>query len=138
MNDTTTASPAGTAADGIAHDGEEGHEAHVHHPSDVDYVKVAIGLAVLTGIEIALSYIGIKGLALVVPLLAVMAIKFVIVGGQFMHLKFDNKLLTRVFYAGLVLAVAVYLAVLVTFHVFDTHRCPDGGRRSGPDAACVL
>jgi hypothetical protein len=36
-----------------------------------------------------------------------------------MHLKFDHKILTRIFYAGLFLAIAVYLAVLATFEIFS-------------------
>ena len=95
-----------------------------HHPTDTDYVKVAIGLAVLTAIEVALTYIeGIKGMALLIPLFLIMGIKFVIVAGQFMHLKFDSKLLSRVFYSGLVLAIGVYIAALTTFQVFDGKDC---------------
>ncbi len=98
------------------------HDAH--HPTDTDYVKVAIGLAVLTAIEVALTYIeGIKGLALLIPLFIIMGIKFVIVASQFMHLKFDSKLLSRVFYSGLVLAIGVYIAALATFQVFDGKDC---------------
>ena len=90
-----------------------------HHPTDLYYVRIAVALAVLTAIEVALSYIpGLKGLALLAPLMVIMAIKFVVVASNFMHLKFDNKLLTRVFYSGLLLAVGVYIAVLTTLHVF--------------------
>jgi len=120
MTDTTL------AAGSVAHDD---HGEHAHHPTDTDYVKIAVGLAVLTAIEVAMSYIkGLHGLGLVIPLMIVMAIKFVIVAGQFMHLKFDNRLLTRVFYAGLILACGVYLAALLTFHTFSKDRCPDGSR----------
>jgi cytochrome c oxidase subunit 4 len=47
-----------------------------------------------------------------------MAIKFVMVALHFMHLKFDSKVLTRVFYSGLLLAVTVYVAALSTFRIF--------------------
>ena len=47
-----------------------------------------------------------------------MAIKFVIIAAFFMHLKFDSKILTRVFYAGLFLAAGVYVAALATFRIF--------------------
>ena len=36
----------------------------------------------------------------------------------FMHLKFDKPILTRVFYAGVLLALAVYVAVLTMFKVW--------------------
>jgi cytochrome c oxidase subunit 4 len=48
-----------------------------------------------------------------------MAIKFVIIAAFFMHLKFDSKVLTRVFYTGLFLAVGVYIAALCTFRIFQ-------------------
>ena len=51
-------------------------------------------------------------------LLVVMAIKFVIIAAFFMHLKFDSKILTRVFYSGLFLAVAVYVIALTTFEIW--------------------
>ena len=63
----------------------------------------------------------IMGLGLIVGLLLSLAvIKFVMVASNFMHLKFDDRLLTRVFYAGLFLAVGVYLVVLATLHVFQS------------------
>ena len=48
-----------------------------------------------------------------------MTIKFVTVVSLFMHLKFDNKLFSWLFYSGLLLAVFVYLAALMTFRFFD-------------------
>ena len=90
------------------------------HPSDLHYVKVAVFLAVMTTIEVALSYIkGLEGLALVIPLLVIMAIKFGIVALQFMHLKWDSRILTRLFYAGVFLAVGVYIIMLSTFQLFN-------------------
>lgn len=94
------------------------HSAHAEHPKDSYYVRIAVILALLTGLEVAMSYIGLEGLALVLPLLVVMAIKFVMVALHFMHLKFDSKLLRNVFYSGLLLAVGVYVVALTTFEVF--------------------
>ena len=47
-----------------------------------------------------------------------MVIKFVMVVSYFMHLKFDNKMFSFLFYAGLVLAIGVYAAFLATFKFF--------------------
>lgn len=128
MTDTTTVA-------GL-HDVNDEH-GHVHHPTDLDYVKVAVGLAVLTAIEVVLSYVNaLEGIWLVAPLLIVMAIKFVIVAAQFMHLKFDSKVLTRVFYAGLLLAVGVYLIALTSFHLFSKDRCDDGTKAGAVAASC--
>ena len=48
-----------------------------------------------------------------------MAFKFFAVVLYFMHLKFDNRLFSMMFYMGLVLAIGVYLVALFTFHFFD-------------------
>ena len=48
-----------------------------------------------------------------------MAVKFYIEVSFFMHLKFDNKLFSWVFYAGLFLAMTVYGIFLATFHFFS-------------------
>ena len=111
-------SPAGTEV--VDHD----HD-HSHGLSDGGYVRIAIILAVITALEVAWSYLpmwedstGAKPLVEIGGLLFMMAIKFVVVASNFMHLKFDDKLLTRIFYAGLFMAVAVYTAALTTLHVF--------------------
>jgi cytochrome c oxidase subunit IV len=96
------------------------HEAEHHpdHPSDGKYIQIALLLGAITAIEVAASYIDIG--KVFVPLLVVcMVAKFGIVAGFFMHLRFDNPLFTRVFVAGLVLAVGVYIAFLGSLHIFN-------------------
>jgi cytochrome c oxidase subunit 4 len=92
---------------------------HEGHASDLLYIQIAFGLAVLTGMEVAWPYIVDDGLILLVPLFILMAIKFGMIGAFFMHLRFDNKILTRIFYSGLFLAVGVYFIALTTMHVFN-------------------
>jgi hypothetical protein len=36
-----------------------------------------------------------------------------------MHLKWDNKLLSRVFYIGFILAILIYVAVMAMFRLFS-------------------
>jgi len=87
------------------------------HPSDRQYVIIAAILGGITAVEVALSYLKIG--ALTNPALLLLAItKFAMVALFFMHLRFDNRLLRRLFATGLVLAVLVYLAVMLTFGVF--------------------
>jgi len=43
-----------------------------------------------------------------------MVVKFVLIASFFMHLRFESRLLSTVFYGGATLAIAVYLAVLST------------------------
>ncbi len=66
-----------------------------------------------------LTYIDVGPLFLP-ALLIMMAAKFLIVVSFFMHLKFDNKLFSVLFYMGLGLAVFVYAVALATFHFFGS------------------
>jgi len=100
------------------------HEETVHgaghaHPSDFLYVKVAIFLAIMTAIEVALFYVeDTLGDATIPILLVLMVVKFFVVAAWFMHLKFDTRLFTRLFLAGLLLAIGVYLVFLVSMQLF--------------------
>jgi cytochrome c oxidase subunit 4 len=91
-------------------------EAHGHKPNSF-YVKVALALAIVTGIEVALYYLNLGGWYLPI-LLILMLIKFLTVVSLFMHLKYDNKMFAMLFYSGLILAVLVYIAALMTFGFF--------------------
>ncbi len=107
---------------GQGHGGDT--DAH-HDPGDTYYFRIAVALALITAVEVAWSYLpvwedstGITAFVEVAGLLVMMMIKFVVVASHFMHLKFDDTLLSRLFYAGLVLAVGVYLIALTTFEFF--------------------
>ena len=93
------------------------HDDHHDHPSDRSYVGIAIILAILTAIEVLMFIIedSLGKTVVKLGLLGLMAVKFWIVGSYFMHLKFDNKVLTWLFVAGLVLAVAVYFIMMSAF-----------------------
>lgn len=84
---------------------------HDHGMSDWGYIKIALLLGVLTGIEVLTYFVDFGGAAIPV-LLSLMVVKFVIVVAYFMHLKFDNPFFTRVFVVGILLALGVYAAVL--------------------------
>jgi len=97
---------------------DEAHDEHAHHgPTDKQFVTIFIILAVLTAIEVAVSYIDI-GPAFIPVLLGLMVVKFFTVVLYFMHIRFDHKLFGRLFYIGLFLAVLVYAAALSTFQFF--------------------
>ncbi|HEX6208855.1 MAG TPA: cytochrome C oxidase subunit IV family protein [Actinomycetota bacterium] len=88
------------------------------HPAPAEYVKVAVALAIVTALEVALFYI--EGLAdglLIALLMVLMAIKFAMVAMWFMHLRFDNKIFSRLFITGILLAIGVFTVVLVTIGV---------------------
>jgi cytochrome c oxidase subunit IV len=113
MTDATTVdAPAPSHAD---HGGGD----HGHHPTEKQYLIVALVLAVLTAIEVALYYVeGMNETALVAMLGILAVAKFVMVILYFMHLKFDSPVFRRFFYTGVILALAIYIVVLATFHVF--------------------
>ncbi len=100
--------------------GHEVHDDHGDHPTEKAYWVVFAILGAFTALEIAWSYMGLDGAALVLPLVAMMIIKFVLVAGIFMHLKYDlsirnGSMFTYMFAFGLVLAIIVYAVVLFTF-----------------------
>jgi len=95
---------------------------HDDHDPDASRAKedvvVAAVLAVLTALE-GSTYLLDKEIQhtwwFAVGLCVLMVFKFVTVTLFFMHLKFDKRFLTVVFYSALVLAVFVYLAILTVF-----------------------
>ena len=101
---------------------EHAAEAHEHHtPSDRYFIKIAIILAVVTALETS-TYWWPKSLETVgvISLLIMMTIKFFMIVMVFMHLKFDSKIFSLMFYTGLVLAVGVYMVFLFTFQFFKS------------------
>jgi len=97
------------------------------HPTDQTFWKVGIFLAALTAIEVSTYWwspdrdnldhpnLGIDSRITAASLIIMMTIKFITVAMYFMHLKYESKILRRVFFSGLILAVAVYLATLSSF-----------------------
>lgn len=76
------------------------------------YVILAVVLGIVTGAEVlmlelplsnALMYFGLYGLA---------AVKFGFVVAVFMHLKYDNKILTGIFFSGFTVALATMIAMI--------------------------
>jgi cytochrome c oxidase subunit IV len=113
---TTTDHPV----DEEPHGGEELFVAKGHHAAtDKQYIVIALILMVITAGEVTLTYMDV-GWIFLPALLVMMTAKFLIVVSYFMHLKFDNRLFSFLFYMGLVLAVSVYAAALATFHFFGS------------------
>jgi cytochrome c oxidase subunit 4 len=115
-----------TSTDLQSHDAHGAADAHDpaaeehKHPSDRQYVVIAIILAVITAAEVAtyvVDWFEEAGTGvLVATLFPMMIIKFAIVCAYFMHLKYDNPLFRRVFVFGLLLAVAVYGVALTAMN----------------------
>lgn len=93
---------------------------HHSHPTPGQYWKIAALLAVLTAIEVAMYYIDRElglGFLNAAVLLSLSAVKFLVVVGWFMHVRFEKPMISRFFTAGFVLACALYLVVLAALGV---------------------
>lgn len=97
---------------------DHAHDDGNAHPSLNAYVRIAIVLAIITAVEVAIYYIPAFESVLVPMLVALSAIKFVMVVGYFMHLKFDDKLLTFTFGAALIASLVVFIGLYAVMH-FD-------------------
>ena len=105
------ADPHGTAA--APHRGGGGHT------TVRTYINVAIVLAIITAIEVATLYVpGIPNPLLVGSLLVMSALKFYLVVGFFMHLKYDHQIMRALFVGPLIIAIAIILAVMALFSAF--------------------
>ncbi|MCH1434179.1 MAG: cytochrome C oxidase subunit IV family protein [Acidimicrobiales bacterium] len=94
-----------------------------HHPSDWEYVKIAVLLAAFTGIEVATYFESVFTIfetrwVLLTTLFVLMLVKFWLVARMFMHLKQDKPILGWSFVSGIALATAVYIVALAAFNFF--------------------
>ena len=88
-----------------------------HGMSNAGYVRIALILAAITALEVSTYYVDF-GPFFMPSLMIMMVVKFLMVVSYFMHLKFDNRLFSWLFYAGLILAITVYVVALSTFKFF--------------------
>jgi cytochrome c oxidase subunit 4 len=98
----------------------QGH-GHGGHASPAFYWAIGGILTVITAVEVAIFYIPFLSGVLVPTLLALSAAKFLLVVLFFMHLKFDSKVFSGVFLAGMVLAVFMTTALIVLYKVLPKY-----------------
>ena len=83
------------------------------------FAGVELAADTRTAIEVATLYIpGIPNSVLVVSLLIMSAIKFVLVVGFFMHLKYDHNIMRSFFIGPLILAILIILALMALFSAY--------------------
>jgi cytochrome c oxidase subunit 4 len=95
-------------------------EHHPAHPTPTQYWKIAVLLAVLTAIEVAMFYVNEAsdlGALNTIILIGLAVLKFVIVVGYYMHLRYESSMLSRFFTAGFILAMSLYAVVLAAMGV---------------------
>ena len=89
------------------------------HATVKTYINVAVALALLTAIEVATLYIpGIPHTLLVSALLFMSALKFFLVVGFFMHLRYDNPIMRALFVGPLVIVIVIILALMALLGAF--------------------
>jgi cytochrome c oxidase subunit IV len=118
------------AGDGGAGDDDGRHMGHLdpghtHGPTNSQYFTIFFVLLGITALEVSTyfwrSWFNADTTAVAnTTLLILMSIKFMVIAGYFMHLKFDTKLLRRIFIFGLLLAMVVYTVALSSMHIW-TH-----------------
>lgn len=98
---------------------------HIAHPTPAQYVKIAVGLAMLTAVEVGLFYINDAlqlGWINTAALLILAFLKFVIVVGWYMHIRYEKATVSRFFTFGFVLAFSLYAVVLISFGILAVNR----------------
>ncbi|MCC7369014.1 MAG: cytochrome C oxidase subunit IV family protein [Chloroflexi bacterium] len=122
-----------------AHDGGHATAAHAAHgveehahPGSQTYIVVALILCVITAIEVAVYYIPALLDFIFAILIFLSAVKFVMVVGWFMHLKFDHKSFTWYFGGGLAVAIALVMALIALQIATHGHPPGDGNARVFP------
>jgi cytochrome c oxidase subunit 4 len=97
------------------------HDGHGGHASPGFYWTIGGILTVITAVEVAAFYIPAIAGVLVPLLLVLSATKFLLVVLFFMHLKFDSRVYSGLFLAGMVLASFMTVALIVLFHVLPKY-----------------
>jgi cytochrome c oxidase subunit 4 len=105
---------SGTQAAQVA--GDTVDEAHGHHPTAAEYVRIALILAALTALEVS-TYFFEFGRAGIPLLIILMVVKFLMVAGVFMHLRYDTRLFSQFLYTGLGFALVLYTLTYLIFVV---------------------
>ena len=104
---------------------DEPQAGHSRHPTFNQYVLVAIILFAITIVEFLIIWPVNRIEAFSTPILIILSIvKFAIVISFYMHLKFDNKLLTWIFLVGLALGTAVTFSLLFLFSAVSGATAP--------------
>ena len=88
------------------------------HPTPKFYWLIAAFLAVVTAVEIGISYIDVLGPAQAPLLIFLGVVKFVTVVAVFMHLRYDLRGYRTLFLFGLIGALVVFAVVLAVFQAF--------------------
>ena len=89
------------------------------HPSPAKYIQGAVILTLITAFEVAVYYVDVISKNVFITIfLGMSLVKFIIVAMFYMHLKFDNRLFTWLFVAGLILGTGLLVTLGTLFRIF--------------------
>lgn len=95
-----------------------------HHGSDDNkfqiYIKIAMLLAVITGVEIVVIFVPLATWLIVTTLVVLSTVKFLYVIFYFMHLRWDKAFCTILFWIGMVLAGGTMWALIALMDAEDS------------------
>ncbi len=98
------------------HSVEPVHPVEHAHPTAGTYIKIAVILAAITLVEVIVYYIEAFRPILLPVFLVLSATKFAIVVMFYMHLKFDSRVFSGFFVAGLLVAAGLTVGFIALFH----------------------
>ncbi len=107
---------------GHGHGTQVSEGGHGGHASTGFYWAIGGILTVITAVEVAVFYIPALHPILVPTLLILSATKFLLVVMFFMHLRYDSRVFSGVFMAGMVLAVFMTTVLFVLHHVLPRYQ----------------
>ena len=91
---------------------------HTGHPTPGTYFKVAMTLTAITAVEVVVFFFEWLGHGIIPILVVLSLVKFALVAMFYMHLRYDHKIFSTMFVAGLCLAMLVSFALLGLFKWF--------------------
>jgi len=96
---------------------DHGHDEHANHPTAGKYAIIGLILTIITAVEVsAYYYKPWEESAIYVPsILALSALKFVIVVMFYMHLKYDHKLFRALFTGPFFVAAFTLIGLMFLF-----------------------
>jgi cytochrome c oxidase subunit 4 len=104
-------------AAGGAHGGHAVAVAHEAHPSRAKlYVGIFVILFVVTGLEVAVTYVpGLSHTVLAAILIVLAVLKFFLIASFYMHLRYDSRVFSAFFILGLIIAAGMLFSFLALF-----------------------
>jgi len=97
-----------------------GGEPHAEDNKFQIYVKIAMLLAVITGIEIVIIFFPWAKWLIVTSLVVLSVVKFLYVIFYFMHLRWDKAFCTILFFIGMIMAGGTVWALMAIFGGADS------------------